>query len=71
MALLHSRPLWPDPIAAPAPTPSQVLEMDGWRSLFIWPWPPTTHPTRHPVLTTAKVGEEQAATSMLLIQTLT
>ena len=28
-------------------------------------------PTRHPVLTTAKVGEEQAATSMLLIQTLT
>lgn len=28
-------------------------------------------PTRHPVLTTAKVGEEQAVTSMLLIQTLT
>ena len=44
MALLHSRPLRPDMIAAPAPTPSQVPEMDGWRSLFTWPWPPTTHP---------------------------
>ena len=42
--LPHSRPLRPDPIAAPAPTPSQVPEMDGWRSLFAWPWPPTAHP---------------------------
>ena len=44
MALLHSRPLRLDLIAAPAPTPSQVLEMDGWRSLCTRPWLPTAHP---------------------------
>lgn len=32
-------------LAAPSSHSLQVPEMDGWRSLFAWPWPPPpTHP---------------------------